>query len=227
VRKFLDRLITGLAIAFVIPTTLILISWNAIPGDRFYPIKTEMEDITLALTANTRFASAFSLEFTDRRFNEATLLLAKEGSTIGYELLVAEAQQTQAIVLDKQDVKNGSQLIEKIEEYQAEIEKKQIEIQNQATIPTIPTTTTTIPATPTPTPSPLVIQKPITTTAPSGETKEIIVSKPVTVVIKEEKPEEVLIKLEETTAELEKIKEKVKKELPETASEKAKGRQRN
>jgi hypothetical protein len=228
VKKFLDRLITGLAIAFVIPTTLILISWNAIPGDRFYPIKTEMEDITLALTANTRFASAFSLEFTDRRFNEATLLLAKEGSTVGYELLVAEAQQTQAIVLSKQDVKNGSQLIEKIEEYQAEIEKKQIEIQSQATIPTIPTTTTTtILATPTPTPSPLVIQKPITTTVPSGETKEIIVSKPVTVVIKKEEPEEVLIKLEETTAELEKIKEKVKKELPETASEKAKGRQRN
>ena len=226
-RKFLDRLITGLAIAFVIPTTLILISWNAIPGDRLYPIKTEMEDITLALTANTRLASAFSLKFTDRRFNEATLLLTKEGSTIGYELLVAEAQQTQAIVLSKQDVKNGSQLIEKIEEYQAEIEKKQIEIQSQATTPTIPTTTTTILATPTPTPSPLVIQKPITTTAPSGETKEIIVSKPVTVVIKKEEPEEVLIKLEETTAELEKIKEKVKKELPETASEKAKGRQRN
>jgi len=226
VKKFLDRLITGLAIAFVIPTTLILISWNAIPGDRFYPIKAEMEDITLALTANTRFASAFSLEFTDRRFNEATLLLAKEGSTIGYELLVAEAQQTQAIVLDKQDVKNGAQLIEKIEEYQVEIEKKQIEIQSQATIPTIPTTPTTTAVSPTPTPSPLVIQKPITTTAPSGETKEIIVSKPVTVVIKEEEPEEVLIKLEETAVELGKIKEKIKKDLPEAASEKAKGRQR-
>ncbi len=218
-RKFLDRLITGLAIVFVIPTTLILISWNAIPGDRFYPIKTEMEDITLALTANTRLASAFSLEFTDRRFNEATLLLAKEGSTIGYELLVAEAQQTQAIVLNKQDVKNGSQLIKKIEEYQTEIEKKQIEIQSQTGISAVPTTTTIV------TPSPLVIQKPITTTVPSGEIKEIIVSKPVTVVIKEEKPEEVLIKLEETTAELEKIKEKIKKDLPEAASDKAKGRQ--
>jgi hypothetical protein len=221
VRKFLDRLITGIAIAFVIPTTLILISWNAIPGDRFYPIKTEMEDITLALTANTRFASAFSLEFTDRRFNEATLLLAKEGSTIGYELLVAEAQQTQALVLDKQDVKNGSQLIEKIEEYQAEIEKKQVEIQSQTGISVFPTTTTVA----TPTPSSLVIKKPITTTVPSGETKEIIVSKPVTVVIREEDPEEVLIKLEETTVELEKIKEKIKKDLPEAASDKAKGRQ--
>jgi hypothetical protein len=221
VRKFLDRLITGLAIAFAIPTILILISWNAIPGDRLYPIKTEMEDITLALTANTQLASAFSLEFTDRRFNEATLLLAKKGSTIGYELLVAEAQQTQVIVLDKQDVKNGSQLIEKIEEYQAEIEKKQIEIQSQAEIPAVPTTTTAA----TPTPSSLVIKKPITTTTPSGEIKEIIVSKPVIVVIREEEPEEVLVKLEEVVVELKKIKEKVKKDLPEAASEKAKGRQ--
>lgn len=224
-RKFLDRLITGIAIAFAIPATLILISWNAIPGDRFYSIKAEFEDITLALTANTPLASAFSLEFTDRRFNEATILLAKEGSTVGYELLVAEAQQTQAIVLDKQDLKNGSQLIGKIEKYQIEIKKKQIEIQSQATIPTVPTTlvptTSTTIATPTPTPPPLVVKKPVATTAPSEEAKEIIVSKPVTVVIKEEKPEEVLVKLEETTVELEKIKEKVKKELPETASEKA------
>jgi prephenate dehydrogenase len=211
VRKFLDRLITGLAIAFVIPTALILISWNAIPGGRFYPIKAEMEDITLALTANTRFASTFSLEFTNRRFNEATLLLAKEGSTIGYELLVAEAQQTQAIILDKQDVKNGSQLIEKIEEYQAEIEKKQIEIQSQAGIPTIPI--------------PLVVKKPIITTIPSGEIKEIIVSKPVIVVIREEEPEEVLEKLEEAQEELEEIKEKIKKDLPDAASEKAKEKQ--
>jgi len=138
VRRFLDRLITGLAIAFAIPTILILISWNAIPGGRFYPIKTELEDITLVLTANTPLAPALSLKFTDRRFNEATILLAREGSSVGYELLVAEAKQTQAIVLDKQDVKNGSQFIDKIEEYQAEIEKKQIEIQSRAAVPVVP-----------------------------------------------------------------------------------------
>jgi len=197
VRRFLDRLITGLAIAFAIPTILILISWNAIPGGRFYPIKTELEDITLVLTANTPLAPALSLKFTDRRFNEATILLAREGSSVGYELLVAEAKQTQAIVLDKQDVKNGSQFIDKIEEYQAEIEKKQIEIQSRAAVPVVPII-------PTPTP--------------------IIVSKPVAITIEEEEPEEVLLKLEETQEELEEIKERVKKELPETASERAKER---
>ncbi|MGB6839299.1 MAG: DUF5667 domain-containing protein [Microgenomates group bacterium] len=216
-KKFLDRLITGFAIAFAIPTILILISWNAIPGDRLYSIKAELEDLTLAFTANTPLAPSFSLEFTNRRFNEATKLLAKEGSTVGYELLVAEAQQTQAIVLNKQDVKNGSQLIEKIEEYQAEIEEKQVEIQRQ----TPPTPLTTPPTTSLPTPSPLVIQKPVATSAPTETAKQIIVTKPVTVVIKQEEPVEVLTNLEETHKELGKIKEKIKKELPETASPRA------
>ncbi len=217
-RRFLDRLITGLAIAFAIPTILILISWNAIPGGRFYPIKTELEDITLVLTANTPLAPALSLKFTDRRFNEATILLAREGSSVGYELLVAEAKQTQAIVLDKQDVKNGSQFIDKIEEYQAEIEKKQIEIQSRAAVPVVPIIPTPTPiSTPTPTATP-------TPALPSEEPREIIVSKPVAITIEEEEPEEVLLKLEETQEELEEIKERVKKELPETASERAKER---
>lgn len=192
----------------------ILISWNAIPGDRFYSIKAGMEDITLALTANTPLASAFSLEFTDRRFNEATVLLAKEGSTVGYELLVAEAQQTQAIVLGRQDVKNGSQLIGKIEEYQVEIEKKQIEIRGRARIPTVPTT-------PISTPPPLVVKKPVATSTP-GETKEIIVIKPVTVIIKEEEPEEAIENLEEVQEELEEIKEELEENLPAAASIRAK-----
>lgn len=222
-KKFLDRLFTGFAIAFAIPTILILISWNAIPGDKLYSIKAELEDLTLAFTANTPLASSFSLEFTNRRFNEATKLLAKEGSTVGYELLVAEAQQTQTIVLNKQDVKNGSQLIEKIEEYQVEIEEKQVEIQRQ-TPPTPPTTSPTTPPatiTPAPSPSPLVIQKPIATSAPAETAKQITVTKPVTVFIKQEEPAEVVINLEETHRELEKIKQKIKKELPETASPRA------
>lgn len=223
-RKFLDRLLTGLAIAFAIPTTLILISWNAIPGDRLYSIKAEMEDIALALTANTPLASAFSLEFTNRRFNEATVLLAKEGSTVGYELLVAEAQQTQSIVLGRQDIKNGSQLIGKIEEYQVEIEKKQVEIRSQATTPFVPITPPTTVATPTPTSPPLVVKKPVATSAPK-ETKEIIVSKPVTVVIKEEEPEEAIENLEEVQEELEEIKEELEEKLPEAASFQAEEKQ--
>ena len=101
-KKFLSALLTGFALFFSIPTVLILASWNALPGQALYSVKSSMEDVALALTANTRIATAFSVNFTDRRFDEAVKLLDKKGSTAGYELLVAEAQQSQGMVIDKQ-----------------------------------------------------------------------------------------------------------------------------
>jgi prephenate dehydrogenase len=125
-KKFLNTIFTGMAVFLAIPTILILASWNALPGDFLYPVKTGLEDIVLSLTMHTPFASAFSMKFTDRRFSEATRLLAKKGSTIGYGLLVEEAQQTKDIIVKKQDTTKGSELVVKIEEYQKNIEEKQL-----------------------------------------------------------------------------------------------------
>jgi hypothetical protein len=208
-KKFLSALLTGFALFFSIPTVLILASWNAIPGDTLYSVKSSLEDVALALTANTSIATAFSVNFTDRRYTEAVKLLDRKGSTVGYELLVAEAQQTQNMVINKQDVKNGAQLIRKIEEYQAEIEKKQVEVQSLVTTPS------TVHQAPSPTP--FVDPYPTTPTPTSGEKETVIIVKPVEVVIEEEEPEEVISNLEDIIEELEDIKEEIEEELPDSA----------
>jgi len=204
-KKFLSALFTGFALFFSIPTILILASWNAIPGDTLYSVKSSLEDVALALTANTRIATAFSVNFTDRRFNEAAILLDKKGSTVGYELLVAEARQTRGMIIDKQDVKNGAQLIRKIEEYQVEIEEKQAEVQNLAYAPTDTYHT--------PLPTPYVVDP--TTPPTSEENNTVTVIVPVEVIIEEEEPEEVISNLEDVIEELEDIKEEVEEGLPE------------
>ncbi|MEJ2347946.1 MAG: DUF5667 domain-containing protein [Patescibacteria group bacterium] len=162
-KKFLNIFLTAFAAFFSVPTILILASWNAIPGDSLYSIKTGLEDVVLTLTINTPLASAFSVNFTDRRYTEATKLLAREGSSVGYQLLVAEAQQTQNIVIKKKDVKNGAQLINKIEEYQTQIQEKKVEIQAQAANK-LPSAATPKPSTP----KPVSIQEP-TTPEPTTE----------------------------------------------------------
>jgi hypothetical protein len=204
-KKFFGSLLTGFAIFFSIPTILILASWNAIPGDKLYSVKSSLEDVALALTANTRIATAFSVKFTDRRFNEAAILLDKKGSTVGYELLVAEARQTQNLIVDKKDVKNGAQLIRKIEGYQTEIQKKQAEVQSLAPAPAG--------AYQTPFPTPYVADPTIPPT--SGENKSVTVIVPVEVIIEEEDPIEVINNLEDVIDELEEIKEEIEEELPE------------
>lgn len=208
-KKFLSALFTGFALFFSIPTILILASWNAIPGDTLYSVKSSLEDVALALTANTRIATAFSVNFTDRRFDEAAILLDRKGSTVGYELLVAEARQTRGMIIDKQDVKNGAQLIRKIEEYQVEIEEKQAEVQNLAYAPT-----DTYQA---PFPTPYVVDP--TTPSTSEENNTVTVIVPVEVIIEEEEPEEVINNLEDVINELEDIKIEIEEELPDTAFE--------
>lgn len=146
------------AVVFAIPSFLILISWNALPGGGLYGIKTGLEDIALAITIRTPLASAFSLNFTERRFNEANILLAKKGSTVGYTLLVAEARETQTIIVDQKDSQRAQELITKIEEYQARIEEKKLAIAAQPTaiLPPREEVITTV-STPTPAPSAEVV----------------------------------------------------------------------
>jgi hypothetical protein len=215
-KKFLNTVFTGMVVLLAIPTILILASWNALPGDFLYPVKTGLEDIVLALTIRTPLASAFSIKFTDRRFSEATRLLAKKGSTIGYGLLVEEAQQTKDIIVKKQDVTKASELVTKIEEYQKNIEEKQLTI-TQAQPVTKPAPVTTITTTPTPTPT-------TTTVTPAEEGGSIPGAKPV---VEPAPSQEAILKdLEETKQELEQIKEEIKEKLPEPASEKAQEKQK-
>lgn len=202
---------SAFAVIFAIPSFLILVSWNALPGERLYGVKTGLEDVALAVTIRTPIASAFSLSFTERRFDEANRLLSKKGSTVGYTLLVAEARETQTIIVDQQDSQRAQELITKIEEYQARIEEKKLAIAAQPTaiLPPQEEVVTTVP-TPTPTAQ-------AQTTAP--EVSEV--KTPVPSPTPAPSAEVVIEDLEETNQELEQIKEELKRDLPPSASEKA------
>jgi len=211
-RKFFNWFLSAFAILFAIPSFFILISWNALPGETLYGVKTGLEDLALAVTIRTPIASAFSLNFTERRFSEATKLLAKKGSTVGYTLLVAEARETRTIIMDQQDSQKAQELITKIEEYQARIEEKKLAIAAQPTaiLPPQEEVVTTVPA--------LTQTTEDQTTAPvvSGDKTPIPSPTPAP------SAEEVIEDLEETNQELEEIKEELKKDLPPSASERAK-----
>lgn len=192
-KKFLSSLLTGFALFFSIPTILILASWNAIPGDTLYSVKSSLEDVALALTANTRIATAFSVNFTDRRFNEAAILLDKKGSTVGYELLVAEARQARGMILSEQDKKNGTKLVRKIEEYQADIAARQTVAQNLSGY----------------NPSALRVAP-----DPTPPSKTVTIITTIEVVIEEEDDKKVAENLEEVLEELEEIKIEIEEKLP-------------
>lgn len=56
-RKIIDFFSWGFLLLFFIPTGLILASWNALPGDRFYGTKLAFESTLLALAKPSLAAS--------------------------------------------------------------------------------------------------------------------------------------------------------------------------
>lgn len=138
-KTVLNRTLTLLALLLAIPTILIIASWNALPGDSLYGVKTGLEDAVLVLTARTPAASAFSVKFTERRFSEANKLLATQGSTVGFSLLIEEAEDSKQIISKKRDAQTAAVLLEKIETYEEAIEQQKEAIKTQASAaPTSP-----------------------------------------------------------------------------------------
>ena len=211
---------SAFAVTFAIPSFLILVSWNALPGEKLYGVKTGLEDMALAVTIRTPIASAFSLSFTERRFDEANRLLSKKGSTVGYTLLVAGARKTQTIIVDQKDTQKAQELIAQIEEYQARIEEKKLAIAAQPTaiLPPQQESLTTLP-TPTPT-----TQAHTPTPGPAVQTSAPVVSDvntPIPSPTPAPSSDVVIQDLEETNQELEEIKEELERDLPPSASDRA------
>ncbi len=131
-RKVLGIIASVFAVFFSVPTGLILASWNALPGDTLYTTKRALENVTLTVVQSTPLASSFSVSFTDRRFNEADKLLSTKGSTIGYSLLVEQAQQSKEIIVDQKNTQQADQLIQNIDQYEKLIETKKAVVVAQA-----------------------------------------------------------------------------------------------
>ena len=109
-----------------------MISWNALPGDMLYGIKTGLENVALGVTIRTPLASRLTVKYTERRFTEASRLLSSKGSTLGYDLLIQETQKSSSLILEKNDSANAEDLRAKIEDYKQEINQKKIAIASGA-----------------------------------------------------------------------------------------------
>lgn len=235
-RTWLDAALTAFAIIFLIPSVLILASWNALPGDALYSTKTSFEKVALAITINTPLASRLSLNFTDRRFSEANRLLAKDGSTLGYTLLVAQATQSRDIVVDKQDVKQAAVLVQNIENYQKSIAEKKVALVTQPSAVVPSSVSGSAPGAtviqPTPVPTPVYTPTPITVTPPAPNEPTAVPFVPTQSAAPTAAPAAVgqptpavsvsvvIANLDQTNKDLEKLKEDIKREVPDQESQK-------
>lgn len=74
-RTVLDKMFWWFLGIFAIPSTLILVSWNAVPGGFAYGIKIGLEQVALGVMVSPNLKSALQIKYTQRRFDEVQKVL--------------------------------------------------------------------------------------------------------------------------------------------------------
>lgn len=142
--KFFSYLTWFILIVLSIPSTLIVLSWNALPGDPLYSIKRELEGVVLAVVSPSYELSVkLNVKYSDRRFSEAKALLSEKHSIVGLTYFEQQLQTTQNQILQTQDTAAKEQLktqmVTTLLTYQTQLETTKTQLAQRE--PTTPTTT--------------------------------------------------------------------------------------
>lgn len=110
-KKIIDYLTWGFLFVFFLPTTLIVASWNALPGDALYSTKLTLES-TLLFFVQPSYAASGSLnvKYTERRFTETKRLLSDKQSVEGLPYLERQVSATKMVIDRAPNAKAKKQL---------------------------------------------------------------------------------------------------------------------
>lgn len=207
-KKVISLLLGILTFLLAIPTSLIIASWNALPGNQMYPVKIQLERIAVRLMGETALARQLEVKYTERRFSEADKLLAQEHSTIGFALVTAQAKTAKEKVIQAQDAKTKETLVNSLIVFNQKLEEKKAEVKSQASTSTIASTTPPYSPTPTPVPTssaPMPKISPAQATLPTS-TPKIVTPTPTPIPAPTtQEPEEIIDDIEETQEDIEEI----------------------
>lgn len=179
-RKFFDSFTWLFLLAFLIPSTLIVASWNSLPGDSIYGIKLTLERSLLVLVSPSYIAKGtLEMKYTERRFNETKRLLASKQSVEGLPYLNAQVASTKAVIEQAPDSKVQAQLAKsyidtltsvssQLEEQKRSLESSSAPVSASVTPTRKASVSNLPPTTPKTTPPAAAVagQKPVSTTLP-------------------------------------------------------------
>lgn len=125
--KVISATFTAIIIFLSLPATVILASWNSLPGSPLYPVKRGLEKTALALLPNNFFEVQLRLKLIDRRTQEvASPLIQAANQNQAFSEIVTEAQAAQlaaANLKPEQQVQATAKLITTLNQVNQSLEE--------------------------------------------------------------------------------------------------------
>lgn len=192
-KTILTGFILGIILILFVPSTLILASWNAVPGDSTYNIKVGLEKAILGITPSDNLKTTLEIKYTERRFSEVEKIISTNATNsnssktkfIDTSLTnltnqaIASKNSLQKIQNSDEKTIQTENLIATLESISSKIEEKK-QTSNISSTPTkIPTKTPTIINHQTIEATPIPTSIPTTTSIPTIEPTPIKNSEPI------------------------------------------------
>jgi len=155
VGKTLNTIGIILTVLFIVPTAMIVVTWDTLPGQKLYPVKRSLERIALSIVGgNFEVKTGFQAKLVERRFEESTKMLA-QASTVDVSNFTQEVKEVKNNIIvqaEKTDVVQSEVAIKKADELIVQLKKYDTELEKKKTEP-VETVNTNVTSAPTPVPT--------------------------------------------------------------------------
>ena len=95
VNNFLSEITWAVMAFLIVPTLLIILVQNSVPGDSFYEVKVGMENAFLAIVKIFNKQAGFQIDYTERRYQEAMKVLASKYGANSMDILFEQIVTTE------------------------------------------------------------------------------------------------------------------------------------
>lgn len=141
--KTLNTVIWVILFILIVPSSLIVASWNSLPGSHLFQFKLFAEQSLVTIVPNDAAKGSLQIAFTQRRFDDAKKLLADNTSGSGLSYLDTQITTTKQAIVATSDPVVKRQLAQKyiaaLQDVNTQLEAQKQVVQASNTAPRVPT----------------------------------------------------------------------------------------
>jgi len=132
-KKITNIIIWALLLFLITPTTMVLASWNSVPGDATYPWKLSLEKVLLMfMNPSSKLASTTQVKIAERRFGELEQTLSGEYAFESLDNLEKQLDATTSNIqnMDKEEARDQvkAQYIASLKKMSTSLDEQKLQV---------------------------------------------------------------------------------------------------
>lgn len=130
--RIINRIGIAIMMALMVPSVAIAVTWNTLPGEKFYPVKRTLEKIALMVVGdNFELKTEVQAQLVAQRFEESQAVTSSDQMVVALAELSTQVEAAKLEILVRNENSNeavtkekAAKLAKKLKEYEAKLESQ-------------------------------------------------------------------------------------------------------